>query len=1114
MNSSIRSITLLTGAFVCAFQTVATASIPLVDDTLWDLLRTSNLVPAKAVVQPTKPSVVSGPAQTNGKTRVAAAGSTPPKVGGLAAKVGAGVPAADGIPGSPGTGVALTPDGKPVLPDGTAWDLLRTADPTRVAAAPDPTQNPQGDPNQADAGAAANIRKNRPPFYNFFNGIGLGVRKIGKQLDTDLKLTGMKTMGFHMENVSGSRDSYQNGQYFGRQGAFGAYDLTDLTIQGSVAKTINFQTRLTNQFYSNPNDNRFSINYKTKGFTADIGDIQAGFTGGNSLIDFSRALKGVQVGVEVTKGLKLTTLYSQTRAQTRTISLNGANRSGPYYVYAGQVVDGSVQVRINNLQLEAGKDYTLDPFTGELNFLEGRIVGELDVIAISFEAYSYNSQPGTLSGSRVDLTMLRNTKLGFSYLSQVNANGNNALNEFTQQFYGYSDPASPYVLDYPVEMTVIKDAQGTITNAFPTRPMTVTVDSIPQIYGTNYAINPALPNRVFFNRPLSPNQIVTIKYTPVRQESAPGNRSVMGMDGTVYLGKMGSITAEYAKSAIGFSSGNVNDAAMQLRSNMILSKELTWTWNYRNIGENFSAIESPGFRRNEKGFTTAFDYTPFKNVKVQASLDKSTRPSYDYSSLSSGSSTSLATSNGTDKFTQTSLGASWILGSGTQLSFNHNQMSTGLSTGGYTKYITDSATFGAGLGQLKLDLTLGRNVNQANSILQSGSGGASTSTSYGTSAINGRMGMGWRFDKRIGFTTAISASKMRSQDGNANTAKDIQFGIDTEPLPKMRLQMQYQLQDSGGYSLFGAGYNNTTAAALTRQAGGQYGSGFNFGSTSGYTGYSNYGGANYFGGGYNTGLGGFGNYSGGLGTGGLGGIGGLGGSSFAGKSKAMTVGWSYQPWNSLTLDAQMMNSASLGDYLYNSNQNSMTLGLGYQAGEKFQINLGMSKQVISYTGSNGGTNTNMFFLNVRGKPIGRLSTTLSYQMMKSNTSTASSTGSTGGTGGTNGTGVDLGGYLGGSGSSSFFGGGASNINSYQIGLEYPLFGGYNWYLNYDSSSTTGYFASMQTTFRSGINFDLTQNLKFLLGWRIQKYTTVDSTGSGANFSYRARSLDADLQFHF
>src|SRR5207247_9091945 len=133
--------------------------------------------------------------------------------------------------------------------------------------------------------------------------------------------------------------------------------------------------------------------------------------------------------------------------------------------------------------------------------------------------------------------------------------------------------------------------------------------------------------------------ISRISYVPRVDNETPGSRSVMGMDACFPLGKMGTIAAEMATSKLDLSGNNIAGAAWQLRGDMkFLKDRLHWNWNLRDINPNFTAIESPGFRRNEAGLTMGFDYLAAKNLKLTFNMENSQRPAYDYSSIS-GSST-------------------------------------------------------------------------------------------------------------------------------------------------------------------------------------------------------------------------------------------------------------------------------------------------------------------------------------------------------------------------------------------------------------------------------------------------------------------------------------------
>lgn len=1017
----------------------------------------------------------------------------------------------------------------------TLWDLLRTADPARKRTAGatsiplTPQQavlaaQPHIDPKTgmprtpADPGAP---KKGRGGLFGFLDSMGSTFRRLGKQLNSDIKLSGRKNVGFHMESVSGNRESYENAYYFGRRSFGGGYDRTDLTISGKILGVLNFETHYNNDPYYNAYNNRVSLNYATREFKLDAGDIQGSITG-NSLVDFSRALKGIQISTGVLRGLRLTGLFSETKAQTRTITINGANRSGPYYVYAGLIVDGSEKVRVNNRDMVKGVDYTLDPDTGELNFLNGLIIHEFDVIAVTYEVYGYNQSAGTLTGFRADLDVFRGVKMGLTRLDQTSRQGRQRTR--TEQFYGFNNPQTPYTLEYPIEVTPIKDSQGKVIGVRPVYPMTVTVNAVPQEYDKDYFLDPILTNRVYFRLPIPATQIVKITYVPLGDLEVSGNRSVTGLDATFALGSIGNIVAEYATSRLDTGTG-INGTAWQIRGDMNFAKKrLNWNWTLRNIDSNFTAIESPGFRRNERGWTSALNYMVSPTLRLTANLEKTRRPSYNYNSLYGGGSSGFAQAQGEDDFSMLNLGVNWQIGKGGQLSFQHNDMKTRLSNGGHSLFLTDNLLFSYNFGAFSFDTSLGSNVNESityfNNTAGGGSGSSTTTSIYGSNSLTARLNMRWRASDRLSFASTFSNSQIRNRDGRANDALDMNVTAEIVPLPNMRLTLGYQIQDSGGYSslLSGAstGTNNTQNSGETDNAGrrrhpapisrqyigGGYTGGYGTGYGSGYgTGYGGVG--SYYGGGYSGGLGNYGNYSGGFYSGGFSGF---SGASFGGKSRGVNVALSYQPWQTLNLDMNWNSSSSEGDYLFNSRRNDIGFRVGYNMGDRLSFDTSFTLQKVRYIGSAGGTDSRILFFHIHSVPLRRLNVDLNYSVVKTDSSFSTT--------GTGGTGTDIGNPYGGYGGyGSYFGTGGTDMTSYGISLEYPIWRNNNLFIRFDNSSSNGYLASDQRNLTFGVDFGITQNLRFSLGWRQQEFVSRDSA-SGGNFSYRVRSLDADLGFQF
>ncbi|HXG24485.1 MAG TPA: hypothetical protein VNJ09_08035, partial [Chthonomonadales bacterium] len=777
-----------------------------------------------------------------------------------------------------------------------------------------------------------------------------------------------------------------------------------------------------------------------------------------------------------------------------------------------------VKVRVNDREMTLIKDYTLDIYTGELRFTPGTIIGELDTIAVTFETYGYNQTPGTLMGYRADIDLLKGAKMGLAYITQTSKAGQGSLTSKTDQFYGYENPATPYTLEFPVEVTLVKDDKGKVIGATPVRPMTVTVGGLPQVYGQDYAVDPLVPNRVYFRQAIPSTTIVRITYFPATTNDTPGARSVWGIDATVPLGKTGNIVAEMATSSLDLSGRSISGGAWQLRGDMnFLNNRLKWNWNLRNIGANFTAIESPGFRRNERGLTFGLDYLVSPTLKLTANIDRSKRPSYDYSGLGGSFSTGFAQAVGQDDFKQTSFGAVWQLGKTGKLAFTHNDLSTHLYRGGHTAQLSDMLSFTYNFKSLSLDLGIGRNFNKSHYLTNTGaggSGGESQVNQFATDSFLTRLNLKWRLGEKLNVTGVLAHSSIKSLDGRNTSAQDFQLATEYLPMKNMRLSLGYSVQNSGRYSLStstGNYYNNLLGGNritsginnginpdnLTpeRSPGRQY-----TGNTPGTGGFGTGFGYNYFGGGYNAGLGNFGNYSGGFYSGTFSNY---SFSSFGGNARTLNFALSYQPWETLSLDFNWNSSSSMGDYQFNSHRNDMIFNIGYNQGDRLSINTAFSLQNVKYIGSQGGTTSRMMYLNLRARPIGKLVTNFSYQWMRTANSvnTSNSTNQLGNPIPT----------IPGSGF-NFFGSGGTNLNAFGIRLEYPLWSISNLFFQYDNARSTGYFSSDQQTTQIGLDFNLTSNMRFTLGWRIQQNISRSSTGG--DYSYRVGSLDADLSMHF
>ena len=446
----------------------------------------------------------------------------------------------------------------------------------------------------------------------FFGSVGDWFNRLQASTGSKIQATGHHTFSLRVDSISGgasATEGFQNEQYFGR-GSNGLYSDTDMTIDATLFKHLHYSARISNNLFSNPNDNRVKLDYNTKKLRVEWGDINAGFQG-NSLIDFNRYLSGMKVTNEWSRQFRTSLIYSQTKAETRSLQFPGNGSSGPYLAFLGQVVEGSDHVRVDNRDMVKGQDYTLDSYTGELRFLNGNIVLPSSTIAITFETLGYNISRGNIYGVRTEFSPKGSSRVGMTFVTQ-NSKGSQGLQTHTQDFYGLG--TSPYALDQVPD---------------PTKPITLTVDGIPQIQGIDFVVDPQRQNLIHLTQiVIGTSHLIKITYFPYNNTPTPGNRSVLGFDGNVPLGKLGSISLESAFSGLNLQGNDIGGNAWQIRADLNPARNLRSTINLRNISPTFSSIQSPGFSRNEKAIEFSSDYNPTKNLHLNLNWQKAKRPAY------------------------------------------------------------------------------------------------------------------------------------------------------------------------------------------------------------------------------------------------------------------------------------------------------------------------------------------------------------------------------------------------------------------------------------------------------------------------------------------------------
>jgi hypothetical protein len=759
-------------------------------------------------------------------------------------------------------------------------------------------------------------------------------RALSEEFNRKIQLSGSKKIGFHITRVSGDRNAYRDSYYFG-QGGRPITDFTELSIIGTkVFDLFNFNWRLTNTPFGTPQDRRVSVNFERNGTRVDLGDITAAL-GGNELVSFNKTLRGIHVSTRLSRSLplKVSGIYSATRATARTSVIYGNDSGGPYYLNASQILDGSERVRVDGREMVRGRDYEIDYFTGLLTFKEGIIIPRTSTILVSFEAEGYNEPAGRLTGWRAEAP-LGSLNLGVIALRQ-DSRSSTGLRTKTERFYGYGNPLSPYELQYPVE---------------PGSAVIATVDGVPQQQGTkrgegDFFVDLDIPYRVYFNRAIPATSIISITYIPRLTGNARlGSRRVMGYDLNWQLGRLGSIGFYAARSSAERGTSTQDGQGKMLNASLNLGK-LRWTTLWRDIDPDFVTVESVGFRRQEKGYSHSLEYVGDQRLSARLTFDRMQVPDYLGSYLTGSRRT------GSASVSNTSFDATLNLPKAPQVrvSWLNQRNNSGSYGASQNQSRNISLTHKLGSVSLSLDLLNTR----ASSLSTFTIGGNTTTNRYESSSDTLRLTWSWNQSERLAFNGVLARGRTRSAS-SSNNAQDVSVGVRWNPVKSLNLNYQFAVRDSGTLSATGGFLGGSLGGSFLGPGGYQSGWGMGYGA-----------GGNYSGGYYNP-----------IASG-------LTYASIGVKNRSHNLTVNFTPNDSLSVDLGYMQQLSAGDNLTNTNMHGLNLGVNYRLSDKTSVALNFTRQNVNYIGGRDGAKTDIAYFTVRTELTRKLILNLQAQRMLS-----------------------------------------------------------------------------------------------------------------------------------
>ena len=397
-------------------------------------------------------------------------------------------------------------------------------------------------------------------------------------------VSGHRELGLHLQHVTGDRQAF-NDLNFSGQGDSRFTNLGQVNIDGrNVLGVFNFEMNIADDRYSDPASKRLSLDYKKGPISISAGDIQGSMLNTNQFASFSRQLSGVSAGYQ--KGrFAFRGVTSRAKGSATTISMQGDNSVGPYYLQNSRVASDSVQVLVDGKPMVLGTDYTVDYEVGSITF-QSQIIAPTSTIVVTYESLSVNAAEGTVRGLGAAYDFGRFGKFGLTTLAQ-DPTGVQGLSTRTDLFQGFGDPSTPYTLTYePLQ----------------TQPIVVKLQGIIQTEGLQYRFDPNNPAVFYFLFPVPSTSDIDVSYTPVPIDTVDGKRRVLGFDYTLPFGSRssrGSIIYNQATGSLQSDVQPMSGTARSLAVNYSLHG-LQFQGNVKDVPNSFVGIESTGFLRNEK----------------------------------------------------------------------------------------------------------------------------------------------------------------------------------------------------------------------------------------------------------------------------------------------------------------------------------------------------------------------------------------------------------------------------------------------------------------------------------------------------------------------------------
>lgn len=389
----------------------------------------------------------------------------------------------------------------------------------------------------------------------------------------------------HQHVVDGDDQAFQYGNY-GGQGDRMFTDFGNVLVSGrNVLGLLNFEFNIQDSRYQDPQGQRFSIDLDRGGWQVNLGDIRGSLLNTNRFATFNKTLRGASVGYR-SGGLRLKTVYSDVRGAPRTVTIQGTNTAGPYYLQSSQIVRGSERIQVDGVAQVLGQDYIINYEIGSITFVnratgEAKIIPPTSTIVAQYEVFGFTGSRGRVQGAAMSYSF-GPVAIGLTGMQQIKG-GNGQLSTRLEQFQGFGPPSTPYFLQFePLQ----------------SQPIVIRVNGIVQTEGVDYYFDPDNPSIFFFTRFMPATDNIDVLYTPKPTSTVEGDRETVGWDLTVPFGQGSSLRYSEATGRLMRTPTPTSGTAraLDMRYN---AGEFNLAGSLRNVPQGYVNIETTGFNRNE-----------------------------------------------------------------------------------------------------------------------------------------------------------------------------------------------------------------------------------------------------------------------------------------------------------------------------------------------------------------------------------------------------------------------------------------------------------------------------------------------------------------------------------